>query len=91
MTAEIATAGQVIVGAVSPLPGARVTEWEISRAMRTLPVEQRPAYVQSAPIPRTAWARPQTEPLREAGIPKPGDGVPVWRLADDGEAYDRLT
>jgi putative long chain acyl-CoA synthase len=82
---------EVIVAAVTPLPGARVTEWDIQRVVRALPAEQRPAYVQSVRIPRTAWARPQLEQLREAGIPKPARGVRVWRSTDDGETYERLT
>lgn len=82
---------QVLVAAVTPLPGARVTEWEIRWAVRTLPREQRPAYVQSAEIPRTAWARPQIAQLREAGIPRARPGVVAWKLAGDGESYEPLT
>lgn len=78
----------VVVGAVTPLPGARVSEWEIERAVRRLPREQRPAYVQSVDIPRTAWARPQVRPLRDAGIPQARPDAAVWRLSDDGESYE---
>lgn len=81
---------EVLVGAVTPLPGAAVAAWEIQRAMRSIPVDQRAVYVQSVQIPLTAWARPQVKRLREAGIPKPGIDVAVWRLAKGGEAYERV-
>ena len=38
--------------------------------------------------PRTPWARPQINALREAGIPRPGNGVHVWRLRNYGETYE---
>ncbi|TSD94114.1 AMP-binding protein [Skermania sp. ID1734] len=72
------TGQEVLIATVTPLPGARVGEWEINRAVRALPADHRPAYVQSVQIPLTAWSRPRVEPLRAAGIPQPGENV--WRL-----------
>ncbi|MCD2197657.1 AMP-binding protein [Actinomycetospora endophytica] len=83
-------AGEVVVGAVRPLPGARLDAEAIERALRDVPRSQRPAYVQSVRIPTTAWARPQVESLRRAGIPTPRDRVTVWRLAADGRTFERL-
>ena len=42
-------------------------------------------------IPVTTWFRPVTAPLREAGIPEPGDGVQAWYLDASGETYRPLT
>jgi putative long chain acyl-CoA synthase len=41
-------------------------------------------------IPVTTWYRPMTGPLREAGIPEPGDGKEIWQLERGGKAYRRL-
>ncbi len=37
----------------------------------------------------TTWYRPLTGPLREAGIPEPGEGV--WYLDRGGKTYRPLT
>jgi putative long chain acyl-CoA synthase len=41
-------------------------------------------------IPVTTWFRPLTGPLREAGIPEPGDGRVVW-YRSTGDRYRPLT
>ena len=41
-------------------------------------------------IPVTTWYRPMTGPLREAGIPEPGEGREIWQLERGGRSYRRL-
>ncbi|MEV6895585.1 AMP-binding protein [Kribbella sp. NPDC051137] len=76
-----------IVGAITPLPGARVSAADLGRAVSTLPPEQRPAYVQSLEIPLTAWSRPRIGPLRDAGLPRPAGDRTVWKLGANGKTY----
>ncbi|MEJ2890316.1 AMP-binding protein [Actinomycetospora aeridis] len=81
---------EVLVGAVRPLPGARITGDALARAVRVLPRAQRPAFVQSVRIPTTTWARPDVASLRRGGVPAPRRNVTVWCLAADGETYEEL-
>jgi putative long chain acyl-CoA synthase len=91
-TAYAATDGgrAVIVAAMQPLPGAQITGSQITVAVRSLPVEHRPAYVVATAIPRTAWSRPQVTALRKRGVPRRTKSSQVWRLAEDGLSYEPL-
>jgi putative long chain acyl-CoA synthase len=83
---------QVLVAALTLCPGTEVSADDLYRAVRRLPPVQRPRYVQVLPsIPVTTWHRPQWQNLRRRGIPTPGRGKQVWRLADDGTHYDSIT
>jgi putative long chain acyl-CoA synthase len=42
-------------------------------------------------MPVTTWYRPLTAPLREAGIPEPGEGKQAWYLDRGGKTYRPLT
>jgi putative long chain acyl-CoA synthase len=54
--------------------------------------EQRPLIVRVVDrIPVTTWYRPLTGPLREEGIPDPGERVRAWYLDASGERYRPLT
>jgi putative long chain acyl-CoA synthase len=81
----------VVIGAVTLLPGAELELADLESAMRGLAPANRPAYVQVLrDISVTTWARPQWHSLRERGLPGPDDAQAVWRLAPDGEFYELL-
>jgi putative long chain acyl-CoA synthase len=81
----------VVVGALTMLPGSQLELADLESAMRGLAPATRPAYVQAlAEIPVTTWARPLWHPLRERGVPRPGDAQAVWRLGPDGESYELI-
>jgi putative long chain acyl-CoA synthase len=83
---------RVPMAAVTLRDGRELGPREISRAMGQLPFDQRPLIVQAVDrIPVTTWFRPLTGPLREAGIPEPGEGVRAWYLDASGERYRALT
>jgi putative long chain acyl-CoA synthase len=64
----------------------------LSAALRSLPEDQRPALVHVIDsIPVTTWFRPMTSPLREAGIPEPGEGKQAWYLDRGGKTYRPLS
>jgi putative long chain acyl-CoA synthase len=77
----------VLVSAITLLPGAELTESELDRVFDRLPLPHRPAYVHVVPsIPVTTWHRPVWSSLQRAGIPKSGRGKQVWRL-DPGSGH----
>jgi putative long chain acyl-CoA synthase len=87
---------QVLVVAVTLVPGAELTAFELTaseldRACDALPPAQRPDYVCVVPsIPVTTWCRPMWRPLRDAGLPTPSDTTVLWRLDTDRQHYHRL-
>jgi putative long chain acyl-CoA synthase len=83
---------EVPMAAVTLRAGHELGPREISRAMAGLELDQRPLIVQVVDrIPVTTWYRPLTGPLREAGVPAPGEGVRAWYLDASGERYRPLT
>jgi putative long chain acyl-CoA synthase len=82
----------VLAAAVTLRPDTDVSAADLYRAVRRLPLPQRPRYIQvRSSIPVTTWHRPKWQSLRRQGVPKPGRGRRVWRLADDGTHYDLIT
>jgi putative long chain acyl-CoA synthase len=64
----------------------------LNAALGSLPREERPAIVHVVDeIPVTTWYRPLTGPLRDAGIPEPGDGARAWYLDSTRDSYRPLT
>ena len=83
---------QLPIAAVTLRAGRDLGPKDIASALRALPPQQRPRIVHVVDeIPVTTWFRPVTAPLREAGIPEPGDGVQAWFLDASGETYRPLT
>ena len=83
---------QLAVAAVTLRTGRELGPKDVAGALRALPAEQRPAIVHVVEsIPVTTWFRPLTAPLREAGIPEPGDSVQAWYLDASGGTYRALT
>jgi putative long chain acyl-CoA synthase len=83
---------EVAIAAVTLRSGQELSARDISRALSGLAPEQRPLIVQVVDrIPVTTWFRPLTGPLREAGIPEPGQDVRIWYLDASGERYRPLT
>jgi putative long chain acyl-CoA synthase len=83
---------QIAIAAITLRAGWELTARELSRALARLPAEQRPLIVRVADrIPVTTWYRPLTGPLREEGIPRPGDGVRAWYRDASGDRYRPLT
>jgi putative long chain acyl-CoA synthase len=83
---------EVAMAAATLRAGRELSPREITRAMAGLEPGQRPLIVQVVErIPVTTWYRPLTGPLREAGIPAPGEGVQAWYLDASGERYRPLT
>jgi putative long chain acyl-CoA synthase len=83
---------QIAIAAVKLRPGHELDARELSRAVAGLPADQRPRVVRVAErIPLTTWYRPLTGPLREEGIPEPGECVRAWFLDASGERYRPLT
>ena len=82
----------IAVAAFTLRSGHTIASRDLSRALATLPPEQRPAVVRAVDrIPVTTWFRPETGRLREAGIPEPDDGNQSWYLDASGETYRPLT
>ena len=82
----------VAVAAVTLRRGRELSARDIGRARsRCCRVDERPAIVHVVDeIPVTTWFRPLTGPLREAGIPEPGEGVQAWyRRCVGGDATGR--
>jgi putative long chain acyl-CoA synthase len=78
----------IAVAAVSLRAGQELTERDLSGALATLPVAERPAIVHVvAAIPVTTWFRPVTGPLRAVGVPQPGAGSQVWRYDAERDRY----
>jgi putative long chain acyl-CoA synthase len=64
----------------------------MGRALGGLAREQRPEIVQVVDrIPVTTWYRPITAPLREAGVPEPGEGTVAWYRDPRRDAFRPLT
>jgi putative long chain acyl-CoA synthase len=83
---------QVAVAAITLRAGREATADDIAAALAVLPRAQRPAVVRVVDrIPVTTWFRPLTGPLREEGVPEPGEGVQAWYLGRSGDAYRPLT
>ena len=61
--------------------GRELDARDLSRGLRHLERGQRPAIVRVVDrIPVTTWFRPMTAPLREEGIPEPGNRLQAWYL-----------
>jgi putative long chain acyl-CoA synthase len=83
---------QIAVTAVTMRRGQRLSAREIGRSLGEIPREQRPAIVHVVDrIPVTTWFRPITAPLRDAGVPEPGEGKRVWYRDPSRDAYRPLT
>ena len=83
---------ELAVVAVTLRDRQELTPAEISRSLRVLPRANRPAIVHVIDrIPATTWFRPLTGPLREAGVPAPGEGKQAWYLDAGGETYRPLS
>jgi putative long chain acyl-CoA synthase len=83
---------ELAIAAVTLRRRHRLSARELGRALAEIPAEQRPAIVQVVKrIPVTTWYRPITAPLREAGVPKPGEGTVAWYRNPGTDAYRQLT
>jgi putative long chain acyl-CoA synthase len=83
---------EIAVAAVTVRPGYELEAETVAAALAALPEPDRPALVHVVDeIPVTTWFRPQTAPLRAAGLPRPGDGRHVWYLDRGGRRYRPLT
>ena len=83
---------QLAVAAVALRGGQELTARQLGRAMSALEPAQRPAVVRVVDrIPVTTWYRPITGPLRQEGIPEPGDGRTAWFLDASGTTYRPLS
>jgi putative long chain acyl-CoA synthase len=80
---------ETAMAAVTLRAGCELQARDIGRALSACPPEGRPAIVGVVErIPVTTWFRPLTGPLREAGIPQPGQ---AWYRDASGENYRPLT
>ena len=83
---------QVAVAAITLREGREASAEDIAAALAVLPRRLRPTVVRVVErIPVTTWFRPMTGPLKDEGIPEPGEGTQVWYLARTGENYRPLT
>jgi putative long chain acyl-CoA synthase len=83
---------ELAVAAVTLRQGYDLDAHSLSAALRSLPAFERPAVVRVVDsIPVTTWYRPLTGPLREAGIPEPGESGPAWYLDRGGRNYRPLS
>ncbi len=83
---------ELAIAAVTLRQGHDLTPREITRAMGALAPGQRPQVIHVVDrMPVTTWFRPLTGPLREAGIPEPGEGMRAWYLDASRERYRPLT
>jgi putative long chain acyl-CoA synthase len=83
---------QIAIAAVTLRAGQSLTSRDIARALSAIPRAQRPAIVHVVEeIPVTTWFRPLTGPLRERGIPEPGDDTEAWYRDASGDTYRPLT
>lgn len=81
----------VLVAAVTLLPGTSIDAAELDSALDRLAVLHRPRYVQVvSSIPTTTWHRPLWRTLQVKGVPAPGRGRQVFRLRADGVHYEEL-
>ncbi len=85
-------AHQIAVAAVTLRSGRRLNARELGDALAGLAPDQRPAVVQVVDrIPVTTWYRPITAALRDAGVPRPGDGTVAWYRDPKRDTYRPLT
>jgi putative long chain acyl-CoA synthase len=83
---------EIAVAAVTLRSGHELVARDIESALGGLPRSARPAIVQVVDaIPVTTWFRPITGPLREAGIPEPGEQTKAWYRDRDRDAYRPLS
>jgi putative long chain acyl-CoA synthase len=83
---------ELAIAAVTLRKGQRLNAREIGRVLSGIPPEQRPAAVQVVKqIPVTTWYRPITAPLRDAGVPRPGEKRQVWYRDASKDVYRPLT
>src|SRR5205807_57096 len=83
---------ELAIAAVTLRKGHRLNARELGRALGGVPAEQRPSIVQVVKeIPVTTWYRPITAPLREAGVPRPGETRQAWYRDAQKDAYRPLT
>jgi putative long chain acyl-CoA synthase len=80
----------LVVTAVTLRPGGSLPSAELNEAMGTLPIGIGPAVVYVAPsMTLGASYRPETAPLRAAGIPKASRNA--WYFDTDVKQYKRMT
>jgi putative long chain acyl-CoA synthase len=80
------------VAAVTLLAGGELKARDLTAALAVLPRTERPSLVHVVDeIPVTTWYRPLTGPLRERGLPEPGEGVQAWYLDSAKDVYKPLT
>jgi putative long chain acyl-CoA synthase len=83
---------EIAVAAVTLREAGELRPRDITAALAVLEPHQRPAIVQVVDeIPVTTWFRPLTGPLRERGLPQPGQGLGAWFLDAERGAYRPLT
>jgi putative long chain acyl-CoA synthase len=82
----------VAVAAVTLRPGYELDAHDVSRALESIAIGERPEIVHVVDeIPVTTWYRPITGPLRAAGVPDPDPDGHVWHLDPDSGRYVPLT
>jgi putative long chain acyl-CoA synthase len=82
----------IAIAAVTLRDGHELQARDIGRALAACDPHGRPAIVHVVDrIPVTTWYRPITGPLREAGVPEPGEGRLAWYRDASGESYRPLT
>ncbi len=83
---------QIALAAVTLRGERELSPQEIGRVLSALEPTQRPVVVHIVDeIPVTTWYRPITQPLREAGLPEPGETPRAWYRDASGETYRPLT
>ena len=83
---------EVAMAAVTLRNSHELNAREITRVMAGLEPGRRPLVIRVVDrIPVTTWFRPLTGPLRQEGIPAPGEQVQAWYLDASGERYRPLT
>ncbi|HEX8977441.1 MAG TPA: AMP-binding protein [Solirubrobacteraceae bacterium] len=81
----------VAIAAVTLREGYELTAEDLAAAVGGLDPDSRPEIVQVLDsLPVTTWYRPMTGPLREAGMPEPGEGREIWKLERGRRTYRRL-
>jgi putative long chain acyl-CoA synthase len=82
---------QVAVAAATLRRDQELRAQDLDAALAPLPVDGRPDLVHVVEqIPVTTWYRPVTASLREAGVPEPAPGRPVWSLDRERGRYELL-
>jgi putative long chain acyl-CoA synthase len=87
-----AAESDLALAAVTLRPDMTLEADALTHVLGVLAPEARPAVVHVvARIPVTTWFRPMTAALREAGLPRPGEGGQAWYLERGGRRYRTLT